>query len=221
MARFDVKTATNTLGYHERSIVSVFGEIMKDLAAFNIPLDWSFMRADRAQLTLDASLMYLLPGVDYMQLVGEYWRDARTRRVRAAGRMLLRSGGLSGVTEAVGAFVENVEEHRRLGTAALRMQSGLTRRFFGSTMVAIVAGLRMVSALLTVVLIAGAATYVSAGASALLGRLYLESAVSAWRGLPPAIVLLVLVLLVGLRREAISLMSKLYLPQPASLRSRE
>jgi ubiquinone biosynthesis protein len=59
MKTFETKTATSGLRYHERSIVSVFGDIMKDLAALEIPLDWSFMRADRAQLTLDASLMYL------------------------------------------------------------------------------------------------------------------------------------------------------------------
>ena len=128
MNAFETRTATPSLSFHDRSIVSVFGEIMTEIARLEIPLDWSFMRADRAQLTLDASLMYLLPHVDYLELTAEYWREAKCRddcRIRASdfAKTICRRGVdnqvlLGGEREFVGRrtashAVDCQPEHRR------------------------------------------------------------------------------------------------------------
>ena len=212
MKTFETKTATSTLHYHERSIVSVFGEIMKDLAALEIPLDWSFMRADRAQLTLDASLMYLLPDVDYLELVGDYWREARTRKALGAVKGATSPLGLAGVAGAIHEFVEKAEEGRRIGVSVLRAQSRLTRRVLGSMVTASAAVLRLAFNALAVLLIAGVTTYLSATAAEMAGPLHVSGAVSAWRELPPAVVALVLIVLASLLRETRRLKSRLLEP---------
>ncbi len=209
MKTFETKTATSALKYHERSIVSVFGEIMRDLAALDIPLDWSFMRADRAQLTLDASLMYLLPDVDYLELVGDYWRDARTRLAIGSAKAVTAPLGLTAITGTIHGIIENVEETQRIGMAALRTQSRLMRGMLGNVVNASVGTLRLTSNVLAAAVAAGAATYLNTGAAEMVGRLHLSGAVSAWRGLPPAVVLLVLVLLVSVLWETVRLKAKL------------
>ena len=211
---FETKSATRTLTYHERSIVSVFGEIMKELAALEIPLDWSFMRADRAQLTLDASLMFLLPDVDYLQLVGEYWRGAKTRLALGSARTIVAPLGLGRIAGTIHHVIENVEETERLGAAVLRAQSTSMRPMLGTLVLASVAVLRLGSNALAVLVVVGATTYLNTGAADIAGRLHLGGVVSAWRGLPPAVVLLALSLLVSLLWETLRLKGKLLDPRP-------
>jgi len=212
MKTFETKTATSALQYHERSIVSVFGEIMTDLAALEIPLDWSFMRADRAQLTLDASLMYLLPDVDYLQLVGDYWRDAGLRKALGSAKGAISPVGLGGIAGVVRDFIENAEERRQSGVSVLRAQSRVAGRVLGSMVTASVAVLRLASNVLGLLLVAAVATYWNATAADMAGQLHVSDAVSVWRGLPPAVVTLVLIVLVSLLWETRRLKARLVEP---------
>lgn len=214
MAAFETRSATGALSYHERSIVSVFGEIMRELAALEIPLDWAFMRADRAQLTLDASLMYLLPRVDYMQLVGDYWRDAKSRIALGSARSILTPRGLGRVAGTLHDVLENVVEAQRLGAGALRAHSISARRVLGPLALASAAVLQLTSDALAVLVAAGAITYLHAGAADMAGRLHLSGAVSAWRGLPPAAVSVALLLLVSLFWKTLRLKARLLGARP-------
>jgi ubiquinone biosynthesis protein len=214
MKSFETRSATGTLSYHERSIVSVFGEIMKELAALEIPLDWAFMRADRAQLTLDASLMYLLPRVDYLQLVGDYWRDAKARIALGSARSILAPRGLGRIAGTLQGVLENVEEAQRLGAGALRAHSTSMRPVLGPLVLTCAAVLQLASDALAVLVAAGAITYLNAGAADVAGRLHMSGPVTAWRGLPPAAVSLALLLLVSLFWKTLRLKAKLLGPRP-------
>lgn len=213
MKSFETRSATDTLSYHDRSIVSVFGEIMKELAALEIPLDWAFMRADRAQLTLDASLMYLLPDVDYMQLVGDYWREAKTRVALSSARSVLAPRGLGRFARTMHDLLENAGEGQSLGAGALRAHSAAARRMTRPLVLASAAVLQLTSDVLAVLVAAGAVTYLSASAADMAGRLHMSGAVSAWRALPPAVVSLALLVLVSLFWKTLRLKTRLMGPR--------
>jgi predicted unusual protein kinase regulating ubiquinone biosynthesis (AarF/ABC1/UbiB family) len=196
MKAFEVKAATNTLSYHDRSIVSVFGEIMKDLAALEIPLDWSFMRADRAQLTLDASLMYLLPGVDYLELVGDYWRSARARAAIGSVRAMVKPRGLRGVVSSIRSLLEHAEDAQGVGTGIFGAPPRTARRAPRHMTRMMPVGLRLVSDALIVAIAAGTLTYLNTAVAGFAGRLdHLQEIVSAWRSFPPPVAGLVLIAL--------------------------
>jgi ubiquinone biosynthesis protein len=193
MNAFETRTATRSLSFHERSIVSVFGDIMTEIARLEIPLDWSFMRADRAQLTLDASLMYLLPGVDYLELTSEYWRASKRRAtlksVRLSSRKLAPAAGL----------IEHVlrsASERSLAAELLRTQSTVSRTIGGTFVVVRDAVLRLCSNTFACLFVAGTITYLQVpGVADLASKVHLSAAVASWRSLPPAFAILVLILL--------------------------
>jgi ubiquinone biosynthesis protein len=79
---WDARTNIKNLPYHEKSLTSVFNEIGRIFARYNIPPTWEALRFNRALYTLDASLMYLIPRVNYSTLARRYWRGFQRRQVR-------------------------------------------------------------------------------------------------------------------------------------------
>jgi ubiquinone biosynthesis protein len=75
----EIKAYAKNMGYHERSLSAAMLDAVKSLEGTRIPVGWAFMRVDRAQITLDASLMYLLPEINYMKLSQLYMRKAAKR----------------------------------------------------------------------------------------------------------------------------------------------
>jgi len=201
MKRFEVATATAALSYHERSIVSVFGEIMSDLAGLEVPLDWSFMRADRSQLTLDASLMFLVPHVDYLDLVGDYWKGARVRRVMAATESVRKPGRLSAFAGLAQKIIESGEE--QVFRAEVFRGKSFAGHPFG-TLTTIGEFLRRFwSNALTVLLVACIAAWVEIPrVTAFFASLHLTGAVELWRGLNPAIATAIMLGILILRVKA-------------------
>jgi len=186
MKRFETATATKALPYHERSIVSVFGEIMSDLAALEVPLDWSFMRADRSQLTLDASLIFLVPHVDYLDLVGDYWEGARARRMAATAESSRKPAGLASFATMLPKLVEYGEEQ------VFRVQVSREKTFTGHFSGALsgIAGFsrRLWSNAVTVLLVACIAAWFEGPRIAeFFARLHLSGAVDEWRSLNPTV----------------------------------
>jgi ubiquinone biosynthesis protein len=193
MTAFETRAATRSLSFHERSIVSVFGEVMAEIARLEIPLDWSFMRADRAQLTLDASLLYLLPDVDYLELTREYWREAKRRETLKSARPTARK-----LVPAVGVIQDVLQNgsERSLAAELLRTQSTVSRSIAGTFLIVRDAALRLCSNTFAWLLVAGAITYPQfAGVAHLAAKVHLSAAVASWRSLPPAFAILVLLLL--------------------------
>jgi len=200
MKQFETRTATRALGYHERSIVSVFGDIMRDLAALEIPLDWSFMRADRAQLTLDASLMYLLPDVDYLQLVGEYWQEAHARLALDSAESV--SAPRRWPLDMVPRLLEGIEEAEQIGIELLRAHSTASRRVFGALVRGAVAVVAAASNAFALLFAAAASIYLFPAAAAVTRPR--RSRRIAWLETPIVLraVAIVLIVLAGLRWEA-------------------
>ncbi|HEX8190444.1 MAG TPA: AarF/UbiB family protein [Pyrinomonadaceae bacterium] len=89
------------LPYYEKSIGNVGSEAGRVLFPYRVVMSWQFMKISRTWATLDASLSYLIPGVNYVLLVRKYFRGAQRR---SHGR--LRRFGLSGVADAVSTRVE-------------------------------------------------------------------------------------------------------------------
>lgn len=203
MKRFEVATATAALSYHERSIVSVFGEIMSDLAGLEVPLDWSFMRADRSQLTLDASLMFLVPHVDYLDLVGDYWKEARIRRVMATTQSARKTSRLSAFAGLAQKIIESGEE--QVFRAQVSREKAFAGHFTGALSGIGDSFQRLWSTALTVLLVACVAAWFEVPRiTALFARFHLSGAVDQWRGLNPAVATAIMLVLLILRAKAAS-----------------
>lgn len=88
------QTKIKTIPYHQKSIARISGEIAQVLSGNGVHSSWDLLRSLRAQLTLDASLMFLMPDIDFMKLIPRYLGKMRARqqkrmRSRAARRLQL------------------------------------------------------------------------------------------------------------------------------------
>src|SRR5262249_2604937 len=57
-------TDVTTLPYHQKSLNAFYAEMTRVLARYHCPAEWAFLRIQRAQETLDASLLVLNPDAD-------------------------------------------------------------------------------------------------------------------------------------------------------------
>jgi ubiquinone biosynthesis protein len=79
MRTWEVKTSVRELPYHEKSLTNAMNGIASVFREYHIPIAWELMRVNRAELTLDFSLMYLLPDANYHRLIKRYARGASQR----------------------------------------------------------------------------------------------------------------------------------------------
>ena len=79
---WEVRTQVRELPYHEKSLTNAMNGIANVFRQYRIPIAWDLMRVNRAELTLDFSLMYLLPDADYYKLIRRYARAAERRQFR-------------------------------------------------------------------------------------------------------------------------------------------
>jgi len=82
LRQWETRTPVKALPYHQKSMTRAIGDIAKVLTRHRVPATWEFMRAHRAELTLDASLMYLMPQLDYRKLARRYEFESRMRALR-------------------------------------------------------------------------------------------------------------------------------------------
>jgi ubiquinone biosynthesis protein len=121
LQRFAARTHVTTLPYHERSVSTIAAELIGILARFRCGPDWAFLRIRRAEQTLDASLVCLVPELNYTTAVTRYFRGAERRRLAS----LLRGGRLA--MQAASALAAAIElQHRGLETSIFT--SALVRR---------------------------------------------------------------------------------------------
>ncbi|HEU0106922.1 MAG TPA: hypothetical protein VFT38_12170, partial [Vicinamibacteria bacterium] len=104
LRRAEVRAHAPNHSYHERSMTTAMLDVARSLAGSGFPVGWVFMRVDRAHVTLDASLTYLLPDVGYLSLGQRYWEEARDRAFGPALRKkflegLRRARAVSGAGE--------------------------------------------------------------------------------------------------------------------------
>lgn len=139
------------LPYYEKSIGNVGSEAGRVLFPYKVVMSWQFMKISRTWATLDASLSYLIPGVNYILLVRKYFRGAQQRSHQS-----LRRSGLSGVADSVSTHVEEFSFfYREITQRASYTFRGLRTKldFF------ILISVRALSAALLVSFVVAAAVY--------------------------------------------------------------
>ena len=80
------RTFVPTLPYHQKSLIQIYGEVTKILMRHGCALEWGFLRIRRAQETLDASLLVLVPDANPTQISDDYFVAARRRLARRVAR---------------------------------------------------------------------------------------------------------------------------------------
>jgi hypothetical protein len=78
------------------------------LVEHGVPTAWAFLRVNRSQITVDASLRYLQPDADYFRLGQQYFERARARKAKRAQGELLR--GMQDAAQEAGAMVAEMPE---------------------------------------------------------------------------------------------------------------
>jgi ubiquinone biosynthesis protein len=124
LRRAELRAYAPNLTYHERSMTTALLDVARALAGSGFPIGWAFMRVDRAHVTLDASLTYLVPDVSYLSLGQRYWAEARKRSFGPELRTKLMDGlrrarAVSGAAE-VAERIDLVGESVRTGAASFR-----------------------------------------------------------------------------------------------------
>jgi ubiquinone biosynthesis protein len=82
MRDWETRSTVPELPYHEKSLSRAMNEIARVFRKYRIPIEWELMRVNRAELTLDLSLMYLMPNANYHKLIRRYERKAKRRALR-------------------------------------------------------------------------------------------------------------------------------------------
>lgn len=81
MRVWHVRAMTPGLDYHERSVANNMTELGRVLFKYRIWMSWSFLKINRTHLTLDSSLMHLLPNANYPSMLQRYFAEALDRGV--------------------------------------------------------------------------------------------------------------------------------------------
>ena len=77
------RTLVRELPYHDKSLDNATIEVVKILVAYRCTMEWAWLRIHRALTTLDMSLIYLYPEVNYTRMLQRYFRNAERRRLAA------------------------------------------------------------------------------------------------------------------------------------------
>ncbi|MBI4614182.1 MAG: AarF/ABC1/UbiB kinase family protein [Planctomycetes bacterium] len=81
---WDQRTRIPEIPYAKKSLVSLWQELGNTILRYRLVMDWSFLRVDRASVTLDVSLQELIPDLDFPRELKRYYARAIRRHVRRA-----------------------------------------------------------------------------------------------------------------------------------------
>lgn len=88
---WESRTVIKHLPYHEKSLTGLSGMMAGLLQKYAVPSNWEFLQLNRADLTLDASLIFLLPKINYIRMLRRYHEKARKRAMRTGPKQLKRA----------------------------------------------------------------------------------------------------------------------------------
>ena len=117
---WEARTHLPNLTYHEKSLASVGQVTGRIMYEYKVQLSWEFMKISRTWSTLDASLNFLLPNVNYIKLFRHYFEDS-AERARKERSILRDLGAMYGKT------ADAVAEYNLLFAPALRQQALMFR----------------------------------------------------------------------------------------------
>lgn len=90
---FDTLSKSKSVPDHAKSVGRVIGRISQVFGQSGVAVPWDMLRSNRAELTLDASLMFLLPDIDHPWTARKYLPQQAARpqkRMRSWGQRLRR-----------------------------------------------------------------------------------------------------------------------------------
>jgi len=154
----DWESRTHLTGteYYERSLGAAGAEAGRIMTRYKVTLNWAFMRINRTWSTMDASLNYLIPNANYIELFTGYFDSAKRRQM--APRRVLRAAA-----STVGRIASQVDEYNTALEHLVRRQQ-LYSSIIGSTSERIVRAittfLRFVRLMLTLAFAAGLISFV-------------------------------------------------------------
>lgn len=74
------RTLVRELPYHDKSLDNATIQVVTILVEYRCTMAWAWLRIHRALTTLDTSLIYLYPDVDYTRMLQRYFGAAERRR---------------------------------------------------------------------------------------------------------------------------------------------
>jgi ubiquinone biosynthesis protein len=119
------KTGVAGVPYHEKSVAVIYNDVIRILYEHDATMEWALLRIRRAQETLDASLLYLVPDVNYRTLAKRYFRAA-DNRAAAMRPDDARKAELGSSLDTALTTIERFDEFTLLQGAGIRRQA---RRF--------------------------------------------------------------------------------------------
>lgn len=76
------RTLVRELPYHDKSLDNATIQVVTILVDYRCTMAWAWLRIHRALTTLDTSLIYLYPDVNYTRMLQRYFRAAERRRYK-------------------------------------------------------------------------------------------------------------------------------------------
>jgi ubiquinone biosynthesis protein len=113
------KTSVPEVPYHQKSVAVIYNEVIRILYEHDATMEWALLRIRRAQETLDASLLYLIPEVNYRKIAVRYFRAADRRAAAATRRDRARMQDASTIDTTLDA-IATVDELTLLGAGNIR-----------------------------------------------------------------------------------------------------
>jgi len=114
------RTLVRELPYHDKSLDNATIQVVKILVEYRCTMEWAWLRVHRALTTLDTSLIYLYPKVNYTRVLQKYFQKAERRKLKS---ML----GLEMVRRSIGAFATSLDIQDRVNDYTI-FQGQLVRR---------------------------------------------------------------------------------------------
>jgi ubiquinone biosynthesis protein len=127
MREWEQVTPIKSLPYHEKSLGYCMQRIATVFRRYRIPIAWEFMQVNRAELSMDYSLMHMVPDIDYYALINRYEQDARMRaigRAFSSDQILRRTIAWIGALDIPVTYAENIFFESRVLRRQARILEG-------------------------------------------------------------------------------------------------
>jgi ubiquinone biosynthesis protein len=112
---YESRAALHGVPYGEKSYLALANEINRVMVSRHVVLSWQSVNIFRAWMNLDDSLAFLLPDINFVKMLGEYFKTCDSRRFKA-----LYSKGLGTLA---GTLVSSVTEQWMFFSAQLRKKA--------------------------------------------------------------------------------------------------
>ncbi|MDP6702642.1 MAG: AarF/ABC1/UbiB kinase family protein, partial [Candidatus Latescibacteria bacterium] len=101
---WSLRTPLKNMPYYEKSLTEVVTELTKVMTSRKIMVTWGFMKIDRTWGTMDASMNYLTPQVDYPRLFRRYFRERQRRLLRKLPRLQTLRSVVTEIPETISEY---------------------------------------------------------------------------------------------------------------------